>query len=98
LVYLSGFVKHSISDEILTSFQDLVKIFHDQPLPTNTAAAVSLILLGLQTARIHSKLVGWAADSPSTPIQNVGVDHRCADIPVPQELMEGLNPFPTFWL
>ncbi len=64
------------------------RIFHDQPLPANTAAAVSLILLGLQMARIHSKFIGRVVDWPSTPIEDMGINHRRGDILVSEQILD----------
>lgn len=53
----------------------------------NTAAPVSLILLGSQAIWPHFKLICRAAD-PSTPsIENVGIDHRGAYVPVSEQLL-----------
>ena len=55
----------------------------------NTAAPVSLILLGSQTIWAPSELIRRATD-PSTPsIENVGIYHRGAYIPVAQKLLDG---------
>ena len=49
---------------------------------TSAAAPVSLILLGLQTIWAPSELIRRATD-PSTPsIENVGIHHRGAYVPV----------------
>ena len=54
---------------------------------TNTAAPVSLILLGSQTIWAHSELIRRATD-PSTPlIEDMGIHHRGAYIPVSQQLL-----------
>ncbi len=54
---------------------------------TNTAAPVSLILLGLQTIWAYSEFIGRATD-PSTPsIEDMGIYHRGAYIPVSEQLL-----------
>lgn len=32
--------------------------------------------------------IGWAADSPAAPVEHMGVDHRRADVPVPQKFLD----------
>ena len=55
---------------------------------TNTAAPVSLILLGSQTICAHSELIRRATD-PSTPsIEDMGIYHRGAYIPVSEQLLD----------
>ena len=54
---------------------------------TNTATPVSLILLGQQRIWAYSELIGRATD-PSTPsIEDVGIYHRGAYIPVSEQLL-----------
>ena len=69
------------------SSQEVVKVFHHQALPTNSAAVVSLILLGLQTVWAHSEGIGRAPHASSPSIQNMGVGHRGADVPVPKQFL-----------
>jgi hypothetical protein len=40
------------------------------------------MLLGL------TQEVRWAADAPSSPVENVGVDHRRADVLVPKKFLD----------
>ncbi len=54
---------------------------------TNTAAPVSLILLGSQTIRAHSEVIHRAMDPSTSPIEDVGVHHRGAYIPVSEQLL-----------
>jgi len=55
--------------------------------PANTAAPVSLFLIGLRRIRPHAEPIGWAAD-PSTPsIEDMGIYHRGAYIPVSEQLL-----------
>ncbi len=55
---------------------------------TNTAAPASLILLGSQTIWAYSVLIRRATD-PSTPsIEDVGIHHRGAHIPVSEQLLD----------
>jgi len=53
----------------------------------NTAAPVSLILLGSQTIWPHFKLIRRATDPPTPSIENVGIDHRGAYVPVSKQLL-----------
>lgn len=54
---------------------------------SNTAAPVSLILLGSQAIWAPSELIRRATD-PSTPsIENVGIHHRGAYVPVSKQLL-----------
>ncbi len=76
-----------MSGAILPPFQGPVKVSRYQQSPTNTAAAVSLFLLGLQT-RIHYKLISRAADPPAPPIQNMSIDHCGADVPMPEQFLD----------
>lgn len=90
LVYLSRFVKHSTSAAIFPSFQALVEVSHDQPVPANTAETVSLFLLGSQIVQARTELVGGATDPSAPAIEDMGVNHRDAHIAVPKQfLMRG---------
>ncbi len=54
---------------------------------TSAAAPVSLILLGSQTIWAPSELIRRATD-PSTPsVENVGIHHRGAYVPVSEQLL-----------
>ena len=57
--------------------------------PANTAAAVSLILLGLQTIWAHSECISRAPHTSPPSIENVGIYHRGAYIPAAQKLLDG---------
>ncbi len=54
---------------------------------TNTAAPVSLILLGSQTIWAYSEVIGRATDPSISPIGDVGVHHRGAYIPASEQLL-----------
>jgi hypothetical protein len=54
---------------------------------TNTAAPVSLILLESQTVWAHAELIHRATDPSTLSIEDVGVDHRRADILMSQKLL-----------
>ena len=53
----------------------------------NAAAPVSLILLGSQTIRAPSELIRRATDPPAPSIENVGIHHRGAYVPVSEQLL-----------
>ena len=46
-------------------------------------------LCRLQSARIDPKLIRRTMNSLTAAIQDMGIDHRGADISVPQELLNG---------
>jgi len=54
---------------------------------TNTAAPVSLILLGSQTIWAHSEFIRRATDPSIPSIEDMGVHHRRADILMSQKLL-----------
>ncbi len=58
---------------------------------TNTAAFVSLILLGSQTVWAHAELIRRAADPSTAPIEDVSIHHRSADILMSQKLLHRPN-------
>ncbi len=54
----------------------------------NTAAPVSLILLGSQTIWAHSELIRRATDASIPSIEDVGIHHRGAYVPVSEQLLD----------
>ena len=40
--------------------------------------------------------VGRATDTPSSPIQDVCVDHRCADVAMTEQFLDGPDVVPIF--
>ena len=40
---------------------------------------------------LAGQAVGWTADATSASIQNMGVDHRRANVLVPQEFLHGAD-------
>ena len=61
------------------------------PDGTNTARIVSLFHPSQTTFRAKSELIGRAVDSPTTAVQNVGVNHGRTDILVPEQLLDRPN-------
>jgi hypothetical protein len=88
LVSLSRSRKSLLVAAILPSFRWVVKVLHDRCYSANTAAPVSLFLMGLRRTRFHPELIGGAVDPSAPSIQDMRVDHRRADIPMTQRLLD----------
>ena len=69
----------------------LGKEFFNCPDGTNTARIVSLFRLAETALRTKSESIRWAVDSPTTAVQNVGIDHGCTDILVPEQFLDRPN-------
>ncbi len=54
----------------------------------NAAAPASLILLGSQTIRASFELIRRATDPSAPSIENVGIHHRGAYVPVSEQLLD----------
>ena len=48
-------------------------------------------MIGRFLLALAGQSFGWTADTTSTSIQNMGVDHRRANVLVPQEFLHGAD-------
>jgi len=79
---------------IFPSFQGLVKVIMGCYWLANTATPVSLFLIGLRRIRPHAEPIGGAADPSAPSIQDMGVDHGCADISMAKKFLDRPNIVP----